>query len=230
MAKRKVAVFDIDGTVFRSSLLIELTEELIARDEFKPGIRRLYAKAHKDWLDRKGSYDKYIGAVVVAFDTKIRGVPEDKLLLAVENVIAVHQHRVYRYTRDLIKDLKRKGYFMLAISHSPKYVVDGFCKKMGFDKVYGRILELDKNKKFTGKMFYTDIIDDKSKILKRAVERNNLTMKGSVGVGDTESDIPILRLVETPICFNPNKKLYNVAKRNHWQVVVERKNVVYDIL
>jgi len=28
--KRKVAIFDIDGTIFRSSLLVELLEALIA--------------------------------------------------------------------------------------------------------------------------------------------------------------------------------------------------------
>ncbi|GAI32477.1 unnamed protein product, partial [marine sediment metagenome] len=34
-----------------------------------------------------------------------------------------------------------------------------------------------------------------------------------VGVGDTESDIAFLKMVEKPICFNPNKKLYQYAKR-----------------
>ena len=34
MTKKKVAVFDVDGTLFRSSLLIEIVETLIAAGVF----------------------------------------------------------------------------------------------------------------------------------------------------------------------------------------------------
>jgi phosphoserine phosphatase len=129
----------------------------------------------------------------------------------------------------MVKKLKRQKYFLLAISHSPRYVVDDFCNKMGFDKVYGRIFELNRSRRFTGRIFYSELIDDKAKILKRAVAKEGLTMKGSIGVGDTESDIKFLKLVDKPICFNPNRKLYQAAKRNNWPVVIERKDVVYRI-
>ena len=100
---------------------------------------------------------------------------------------------------------------------------------MGFDKIYGRIYEVDKQKRFTGKLLYLDFISDKAEILKRAVEKEKLTLKGSVGVGDTESDIAFLKMVEKPICFNPNQKLYKYAKRAGWKIVVERKDVVYSL-
>ena len=55
----------------------------------------------------------------------------------------------------------------------------------------------------------------------------NLTTKNSIAVGDTEGDIPLLEGVEQPICFNPNQALYNHAKLMGWEVVVERKDVIY---
>ena len=61
----------------------------------------------------------------------------------------------------LVKDLKKKHYYLLAISHSPKELVDGFCNNMGFDKVYGRVYEVDKKEVFTGKTLYVDLISDK---------------------------------------------------------------------
>ena len=73
------------------------------------------------------------------------------------------------------------------------------------------------------------VIDDKSKILKRAVEKENLSLKGSIGVGDTEGDISFLKIVSRPVCFNPNQHLYKYAKRAGWEVVVERKDVVYKL-
>jgi phosphoserine phosphatase len=61
------------------------------------------------------------------------------------------------------------------------------------------------------------------------VEKENLSLRHSIGVGDTESDISFLELVSKPICFNPNEKLYQHAKRLKWAVIVERKDVIYAI-
>jgi phosphoserine phosphatase len=100
---------------------------------------------------------------------------------------------------------------------------------LGFDKVYGQIYEIDKKKRFTGKVLYLDLIIDKAKVLKRAIEKENLTLRDSFGVGDTESDIAFLKMVENPICFNPNKKLYQYARGKGWKIIVERKDVIYYI-
>jgi HAD superfamily hydrolase (TIGR01490 family) len=224
---KKVAIFDIDGTIFRSSLVIELTDAFIQEGVFSSRVRRFYALAHKNWLDRKGPYEEYINAVVMAFRKNIKGILFKEFLRIAKKVVTLQRNRTYIYSRDLIKKLKKKSYFLLAISHSPKKIVEEFCKKLGFNKVYGQIYEIDKQKRFTGKVLYLDLIIDKAKVLKRAVEKEKLTLRGSVGVGDTESDIAFLKMVEDPICFNPNKKLYQYAKQHGWKVIVERKDVVY---
>lgn len=227
--KRKVAVFDIDGTIFRSSLLVELVEQLIAEGIFPKEAERLYTKAYRAWLDRKGSYETYIWSVIQAFEYHLKGISEETFLAVVKKVNAFHKDRVYRYTRDLVRRLKRRRYFLLAISHSPKYVVEGFAKQLGFDKVYGRYLELDGKSRFTGETLHLDVINDKGKVLERALEKEGLTLKDSWGVGDTESDRTFLGMVEHPICFNPNRGLYAIAKKRGWKIVVERKDVIYEL-
>lgn len=224
---KKVAIFDIDGTIFRSSLLIEITEALIREGVFSKKAKDIYNKAYENWANRKDSYEKYIGAVVSAFEQSIKGVRYDGFAKVAKKVIVSQQNHVYRYTRELIKDLKKKKYYLLAISNSPKTVVETFCKSWGFDKAYGRIYELDIKRKFTGKTLHEELISDKAKILKRAVEKEGLTLTDSVGVGDSESDISFLKLVEKPICFNPNAKLHRRAKLSKWKIVVERKDVIY---
>lgn len=224
---RKVAIFDIDGTIFRSSLLNELVNEFVKVGIFPKKVEKIYIKDYQAWLDRKGSYEKYLNSLVDAFVQNIKGVKYTDFSRLVKKVTDYHKNRVYRYTRDLVKDLKKKNYYLLAISNSPKEIVNNFCKKLGFDKIYGRVYQIDKQKKFTGEILYLDIISDKAKVLHRAVEKEKLTLKGSVGVGDTESDIAFLELVDKPICFNPNQKLYRRAKRSGWKIVVERKDVIY---
>ena len=224
---KKVAIFDIDGTVFRSSLLIELTDALIQEGIFPSRVRKLYTRAAENWLDRKGPYEEYINAVIKAFRQSIRGVRYQEFSKVAKKVVAFHGNRIYRYPRDIVKNLKKKNYYLLAISHSPQKVVKEFCKKMGFDKIYGQLYEIDRQKRFTGKVLHMELISDKAEILKRAIEKEKLTLKGSVGVGDTESDIAFLKMVGRPICFNPNQKLYQYAKRAGWKIVVERKDVIY---
>ena len=226
---KKVAIFDIDGTIFRSSLLIQIVDRMIEEGIFSKNANADFARQKLAWLDRKGDYDAYIMAVVKVFMANIKGVEYKEFSRIAEEVVAEQKDRVYRFTRDLIKEYKKKGFFLLAVSHSPKGVLDHFCKRLGFDKVYGMMYETGPSDRFTGEITELHFMLNKALVVKRAVEKEDLTLKGSVGVGDTESDIPFLELVSEPICFNPNAKLYAHAKRNKWRVVVERKDVVYEI-
>lgn len=227
--KRPIAVFDIDGTIFRSSLIIELVDALIMEGIFPKSARKHYAKEYTRWLERKDSYEKYIAGVVRAYVRSIQGVSQPKLWEIAQKVMAFHQNRVYRHTRDLVRDLKKKKYFLIAISNSPLDIVQPFARSMGFDKTYARVYEIDGRSRFTGKIIFLDLISDKAKILKRAMLQENLTLKRSIGVGDSESDIPFLKMVERPIAFNPNSVLYKYAKRVGWEIAVERKDVVYKL-
>jgi len=229
MQKRPVAVFDIDGTIFRSSLLIELVDRLVERDVFPRSARDVYADEHIRWLDRKGSYEAYIKKVVTVFGTQLKGASYEEVSLIAGEIIEEKRGRVYRYTRDLVTELKNSGYFLLAISHSPKFIVDGFGYETGFDKVYGTFYTSGASDSFTGEIEDKELIFNKAAVLTRAIRKERLTLDGSVGVGDTESDIPMLEMVETPIAFNPNQTLYAHAKRRGWKVVVERKDVIYEL-
>ncbi|HVU75479.1 MAG TPA: HAD-IB family phosphatase [Candidatus Paceibacterota bacterium] len=229
MAERRVAVFDVDGTIFRSSLLIQLVDKLIERGAFEGSAKQVYEKEHRKWLDREGDYQEYIEAVVRAFKSHIKGVHYGELADAAEELVDDQWKRTYKYTRELIKELKAKDYYLLAVSHSPKTVLDKFCPRLGFNKSYGVIYEIGPQDLFTGQMTDEHVIMNKANIVKRAVEKEGLTLTQSIGVGDTESDISFLELVAKPICFNPNMKLYKYAKRSGWQVKVERKDVIYDI-
>ena len=229
MAQRRVAVFDVDGTIFRSSLLIQVVEQLIRDGAFPHDAQAEYAAQQEKWLDREGDYEEYIMRVVQTFREHIKGMPYEALSLAAERVVKAKWKQTYRYTRNLLPALKEKGYYLLAVSHSPKTVLDKFCPKLGFDKVYGMMYETGPQLRFTGNVIDEHLIYNKANILKRAVEKEGLTLLHSVGVGDTESDIPFLELVAKPICFNPNKKLFKYARRLKWQVIVERKDVIYEL-
>ena len=226
---QKFAVFDVDGTIFRSSLLIEVVEELVREGAFPKDAKKIYDDAHKQWLDRDGDYNTYIMGVVSAFMKHIKGVHYGDFVDIARATVTQHKKRTYRYTRELIKKLKKDGYFLIAISHSPKTILDLFCPTLGFDKVYGMLYEIGPQDRFTGSIEEESLIRNKAAILKRAIQKHDLSLEGSIGVGDTESDIAFLEIVERPICFNPNSKLYQYARVKKWEVAVERKDVIYHL-
>lgn len=226
---KKVAIFDVDGTIFRSSLLIEVIETMVQTGVFPAEAQKAYARAYKKWSDRQGSYENYLKAMIDVFPKYIKGVKHSEYMKVVKTVGQFHKNRVYRHTRALVKKLKKQKYYLLAISGSPFEVVREFCQGWGFDKMYGRIFEVDKNDRLTGRVLHENLIRDKAKTLLRAVKLEKLSLENSYGIGDSETDIPVMKIVDHPICFNPNKKLYTAAMKAGWKIVVERKDVVYNI-
>jgi len=227
---KPVAFFDIDGTVFRSSLLIELVEQLVTEGVFTESARLEYQDEREAWRKREGNYASYIDAVIKTFLNHIKGVHYGVFADIGCSVVEKQSKFVYRYTRDLIQKLKADGYTVIAISQSPKTILDEFCGLYGFDKVYGRYYEIGPQDRFTGVVTDEHLIQNKANIVKRVFERHpELTPEGSIAVGDTEGDIPLLESVSEAICFNPNQALYTYAKRMKWKVIVERKDVIYHL-
>src|SRR3989339_447809 len=94
---KKLAVFDIDGTIFRSSLVVELVDALIQEGIFKAKVGKIYAKSYQRWLERKDSYDIYISDVVKAYLKNIKGIEYKKYSMVASKVINFHKNRVYKY-------------------------------------------------------------------------------------------------------------------------------------
>lgn len=227
---RKLAIFDIDGTIFRSSLLIVLTNALVEKNFFPKNARIEIKDDYKAWLNREGEYENYIEKVIDVYTKYIVGLKEEDVIRVVDEVLEDEKKKLYRYTRDLIKKLKSEDYFLFAISGSPGHILTSFAKDIGFDKYLGGYFEIVDGK-FTGRQPFGNPAEDKRKTLAEFLEKSEIEfdLGNSIGVGDTESDIAFLEIVGNPIAFNPNKSLAEYAKKNNWKIVVERKDVIYDI-
>ncbi len=228
MKQDKFVVFDIDGTIFRSSTIIELVNLLVKKGIFSKSAEKDIEKDYSSWVNRKGDYRDYINKVVEVFENEIRGKDEKEVKHIIREMVAEQKDKLYVFTRELLEKLKKENYFLLAISGSPEIIVSEFAKALGFDEYYGSKYEV-KNGKFTGKIL-DDIVWNKSFVLDKFLSKHKeFNLKNAIGVGDTEIDIPFLERVGNPIVFNPDIQLANYAKNSGWKIVVERKNVVYNI-
>ncbi|MEW6407681.1 MAG: haloacid dehalogenase-like hydrolase [Patescibacteria group bacterium] len=227
-SSKKLAVFDIDGTVFRGSFMIELMKTLVHFGVFPREAEHAVDKEYFDWVERRAPYQNYVDKVVGVFTKFIKGCREEDIKKYSARIASYFKNRNYVFTKRLAEKL-RKTHFLLSISGSPIEVVQEYNKYLKFDVAFGTIYELDlKTKKYTGKMLL-DGAHKKEKIFCEFCQKNGFDFRNSIGVGDTEYDATFLKKVGRPIVFNPNANLLKLARKNNWEIVLERKDVVYKI-
>ena len=87
MKTTRLAVFDIDGTIFRSSLVIELSHALVDAGVFPKTARKEIAKEYLAWVNRRGTYEAYINKVVRIYIKHIKGVRYTQVKRIAQSVI-----------------------------------------------------------------------------------------------------------------------------------------------
>lgn len=229
MKQRPFAVFDIDGTIIRWQLYHAVADRL-ARDGHLDS--KQYAEiraARLVWKQRQqtSSYSDYEEALVEFFNQAVTDIKVELVMAACQEVIAKYKDQVYTYTRELIKQLKQQDYLLFAISASQDEMVRELADYYGFDDAGGSTYEI-RDGRYTGKSSVLKS-DLKPEFLKELVAKHGATWQGSIAVGDSESDIDMLSVVEQPIAFNPTRELFETAKREGWRVVIERKHMVYEL-
>lgn len=228
MSKRKFAVFDIDGTLFRSGLYREVAYEMMKMGVLSKEILEETTAKNREWRHRTygNAFEEFDMLVVDRVDHELPHIRIDDYEKAAGIVLANRAENVYVYTRNLLKDLKEQGYFLIAISGSQVELVGPFAQKYGFDTWIGQQWERG-DEYFTGNIIKTHT--HKDIIIHDLMDRYGLTLHDSVGVGDSNGDTGMLTMVEHPIAFNPTQELFEKAIENGWTIVLERKNMMYTL-
>lgn len=229
MTKNKIAIFDIDGTIFRKNLHFELINELVWLKVFPFQARKTLTESYTNWLEHQGTYEEYRFALVRLYSEYIKGCSMEMVKQASKNVIDFHKRRTYIFAEAIIERLRDEEYYILAISGSPQEIVEEYNNEyLKFDQVFGSVYETDVDGIYTGAATF-EPSKDKSLTARQVIAEQRLGFKDSYAVGDTESDARILEIVDHAIAFNPNRNLKEIADKAGWQVIVEKKDVAYDI-
>lgn len=225
----KIAVFDIDGTVYREAMSFIVAEELLVRYDF-PEEQKILDAARHTYKSRGSTeaYWSYNKTILDIFKRILRHTSPQQLNEAIHDLLARKQDYCYAYTTQLLKQFKEEGRTLVAISGSIANIIEPFAKSLGFDYVVASGLEVIDGK-FTGERT-TETKHGKDQILRELVATHGLTLKDSVGVGDTHRDLSMLSVTEHAIAFNPNAAFYEEAEKRGWKVVLERKNMIYELI
>lgn len=226
---KRFAAFDIDGTLVRWQLFHTIVDKLAANGSMSLREHDTMKDLFTKWKRRDDSnaFHTYETAMLQTWFELMEHTTHQDFLVAVDAVFNEQKDFVYHYTRELSRKLKKQGYVLIAISGSHQEVVDKIAQYYNFDHAIGSIYPTADKGKFTGEEI-TPVID-KGRVLQEVVAIHNLSWDDSYAVGDSRSDAKMMELVTHPIAFNPNQKLLTIAQKNSWNIVVERKNVIYEL-
>lgn len=223
------AVFDLDGTLIRWQLFHVIVDRLGKTGRIDKKTYQEILDSRMAWKRREeiDGFDRYQIKLIEAYNLVVTKLSQKELEELANRAFEEHKDQSYVFTRNLMKDLKAKGYMLFAISGSFSEVVQLIAKHYGFDDSAGTMHAKSKGK-FTGEI---DVVQYERKVdmLDELKKKYDLTDEGSVAVGDSMGDYAILKHVQNPIVFNPARELFVKAQEHGWRIVVERKNVIYDM-
>jgi len=227
--------FDIDGTLYRDSLMVEHFKRLIKYEVIDPAIWHNVAKsAFHDWDMRQGNYDNYLNEVAQIYLKSMKGLNRNHMDFISNQVINLKGDRVYRFTRDRINWHKAQGHIVIFISGSPDYLVSKMAEKYGATDHKGTEYIVNEDNNFTGEIIQMWDSDSKQAAIIEFVEKYDIDLDESFSYGDTNGDFSMLKLVGNPIAINPVRELLQNIRndrelRKKTTIVIERKDVIYKL-
>jgi len=204
---RKLVVFDVDGILWNFGIeggFIKLAKKF--------GHAKEVEEIHKEYLKRK----KFGPWGLERLASLFKGDSYDKAKKVVEKFPLV------KGVREVINELKKRNYVIVAFSSNPTVILEVLQKKLNFDYICGNVLEV-KNGKFTGKL--TKKVDryQKTNELKKLIKKLSLSKKDVYIIGDSITDIPMAK-EGTFIVFNPKDEVEEYADH------VVKSNDLRDVL
>lgn len=235
MHKNKAAFFDIDGTFYRDSLLIEHFKRLIKYEIISPSVWHDGVKnTFQDWDKRQGNYDDYLLDVSKIYVEHLTNISKEDIEFIAKQVIKLKADRVYKYTRQQIQWHLENDYKVIFISGSPDFLVSKMAEKYHASDYCGSTYHIDGRGLFTGNVQPMWDSVNKEKMIKAMVKKHSIDLSKSYAYGDTNGDLTMFKYVGNPIAINPAKELLLAITeqedlREKCKIVIERKDVVYQI-
>lgn len=229
------AFFDIDGTIFRNSLMIEHFQKLITFEVIDPEI--WYTKVRKvymEWEKRYGDFEQYLEILAGVYLEELKGINRSYVEFIANHVINVNGDMVYKFSRDRIEWHKKMGHKVFFISGSPDFLVSKMAEKYEVTEYRGTLYKVDNNNNFTGEIIRMWDSESKQRVLEELILKYNVDLQNSYAYGDTTGDLSMLRMMGNPVAINPNKTLLLEIRRDNdlsekTTIIVERKNVIYKL-
>lgn len=229
------AFFDIDGTLYRNSLMIQHFKKLIKYEVIDPAIWHNHVKhTYSEWENRYGDFEVYLEELANYYVEELKGINKSHIDFIASQVIKINGDKVYRYTRSRIEWHKKNGHKVFFISGGPDFLVEKMAEKYGVTEYKGSVYMVDEDNNFTGEVIRMWDSENKQRTIDKFVNKYDVDLNLSYSYGDTKGDLSMLKMVGNPIAINPNMNLLKSLKEDNElnkkvTIIVERKDIIYKL-
>src|SRR5690554_24065 len=199
---RIAAFFDIDGTLYRNSLMIEHFKKLLKYEVIDPTVWYSHVKqTFDDWEKRRGNYDDYLTELAAIYIDSLKGLNKNSLDFINNQVINLKGDKVYSYTRARIQWHKKQNHKIFFVSGSPEYLVEKMAEKYDVKDYRGSKYSTDEAGNFTGEIVQMWDSESKNKAIMEFVKKYDIDLDSSFAYGDTNGDLSMFKLTGKPVAI-----------------------------
>jgi HAD superfamily hydrolase (TIGR01490 family) len=216
--EKGAAFFDLDRTLMAGSSAFQF-----GRAAYKAGLvtrRQLATDAWENVLFRlRGSTDAGTDALRERIGRMLEGVRVRELQRLAPDVLAGVLPRLYPQMLEIAYEHQDAGRPIFICTAASQEMAELMAIVLTFDGAVGSVSEVVDGH-YTGRaggpFTYRE---GKAEAIRDLAERERIDLAESWGYSDSESDLPMLRLVGHPVAVNPDNELSRVARLEGWEVL-----------
>ncbi len=216
--ERGAAFFDLDRTLIAGSTSFQfgraayragmVTRRDIARDTYENVVFRL-----------RGSTDAGTDAIRERVGKLLEGVHVRDLQRLSPTVLAGVLPRLYPRMLELAYEHQDAGRPVFICTAAAQEMAELLAIVLTFDGAVGSVAEVIDGV-YTGREGGPfNYREGKAQAIRELAEREEIDLAASYAYSDSESDLPMLRLVGHPVAVNPDKELARVARDEGWETL-----------
>jgi len=215
MEKRKIALLDIDGTIYEGHIIYLLAEyQLREKTINKNCLDDLYRDAELYKMG-KIDYETLVAELLIHWAKGLKGASYNTVLEQTERFLQSEGNKFFPFIKPVIT-LLGKTHDIYFVTGEPKFVAQTASKLYKITGFFSSQLETESGI-FTGKVrSFLAKREDKELVIEQLLKDHDL--KSSFAFGNTEGDIEMLNSVDFPVCINPTPGLEKIAKRRNWKI------------
>ena len=216
--ERGAAFFDLDRTLIAGSTSFQfgraayragmVTRRDVARDTYENVVFRL-----------RGSTDAGTDAIRERVGKLLEGVHVRDLQRLSPTVLAGVLPRLYPRMLELAYEHQDAGRPVFICTAAAQEMAELLAIVLTFDGAVGSVAEVIDGV-YTGREGGPfNYREGKAQAIRELAEREEIDLAASYAYSDSESDLPMLRLVGHPVAVNPDKELARVARDEGWETL-----------
>jgi HAD superfamily hydrolase (TIGR01490 family) len=216
--ERGAAFFDLDRTLMAGSSAFQF-----GRAAYRAGLvtrRRLATDAWQNVMFRlRGSTDAGADALRERVGGMLEGLRVRELQRLAPDVLAGVLPRLYPQMLEIAYGHQDAGRPIFICTAASQEMAELMAIVLTFDGAVGSVSEVVDGR-YTGRaggpFTYRE---GKAQAIRDLAEREQIDLAASWAYSDSESDLPMLRLVGRPVAVNPDAELGRVARLEGWEVL-----------